>query len=68
MKIKQLFLAFAFFAFFASLDPLAPLYAAESPKQMNVLFIPSDDLNNDLACYGNPLVKSPNIDRLASQE
>jgi len=62
MKIKQLFLAFAFFA------SLAPLHADESPKQMNVLFIPSDDLNNDLACYGNPLVKSPNIDRLASQE
>lgn len=40
-----------------------PAYA-EKP---NVLFLICDDLNCDLACYGHPLVKSPNIDRLAKQ-
>lgn len=30
----------------------------------NVLLIVSDDLNVDLACYGHPQVKTPNIDRL----
>jgi iduronate 2-sulfatase len=38
-----------------------------SQAKMNVLFISVDDMNNDLCCFGNPLVKSPNIDRLASR-
>jgi uncharacterized sulfatase len=46
---------------------LACVAATAQQKTMNVLFISVDDMNNDLGCYGHPLVKSPNIDRLASK-
>jgi iduronate 2-sulfatase len=38
--------------------------AANQP--MNVLFIASDDLDNNLGCYGHPMIKTPNLDRLAA--
>src|SRR4051812_27102171 len=41
------------------------VFSADKPR--NVLLIVSDDLCVDLACYGHPLVKSPNIDRLAAR-
>ena len=34
-------------------------------EKKNVLFIIVEDLKNIMGCYGNPLVKTPNIDRLA---
>ena len=38
---------------------------AESARP-NVLMIAVDDLNPMLGCYGQPIVKSPHLDRLAA--
>jgi iduronate 2-sulfatase len=60
--ILRLFLSSLLFA------PLAMLQAADTPKQKpNVLFVVFDDLNNRLGCYGDPVAKSPNFDRLAAR-
>jgi arylsulfatase A-like enzyme len=35
-------------------------------KQPNILFIAVDDLRPELGCYGNEIIKTPNIDKLAA--
>ena len=56
------------FAIFALLTVCAatPSTAVAATK-LNVLFMICDDLNCDLGGYEHPTVRSPNIDRLASQ-
>ena len=50
--------------FAASLLSITTLFAADRP---NVLFIAVDDLRPELGCYGNTIVKTPNIDRIAAR-
>ena len=41
---------------------------AQAAKQPNIVFFFADDqTSSSLACYGHPLVKTPNIDRLAAE-
>jgi len=42
--------------------------AASPPKpKYNVLFLISDDLRPELGCYGNSIIKTPNVDSLAAR-
>ncbi|MFN0106187.1 MAG: sulfatase [Bryobacteraceae bacterium] len=52
---------------FLRLTAAMPLVAQGQPKP-NVLFILADDMGwGDLSCYGNPGMKTPHLDKLASE-
>jgi iduronate 2-sulfatase len=64
MKPRNKYFKFAMILVFA----IASSFVSAQKKQQskpNILFIAVDDLKPILGCYGNSLVKTPNIDRLA---
>lgn len=47
---------------------IASLHAADSTLKPNIVFIYADDWGwGDISCHGHPWLKTPNIDRLASE-
>lgn len=55
--------------FLAMLGTLAaPAVAQQQRRPPNVVMIYADDLGwGDLGCYGNPTIRTPNLDRLAAE-
>ena len=53
----------------AAISPVDHAAPASQPstRRPNVLLIMADDLNNDLSAYGHPIVRTPNLDRLAAR-
>jgi len=50
----------------ACLTAMSPSVAAEEPDRPNILFLLADDQRSDvLGCYGNKLINTPTLDRLA---
>src|SRR5262249_41312241 len=41
--------------------------ASAAPPPLNILFMIADDMNTALGCFGNPIVKTPNLNGLASR-
>jgi len=41
--------------------------SADKNQRPNILWILSEDMSQDQACYGNPLIKTPTIDKLARE-
>ena len=60
MRILRLFILVLLLLPFTAL-------AQDAPRKPNILMLCADDLNNALSCYGHPIVKSPNLDRLAAR-
>lgn len=63
INIKHLFFPGILILYFI----VQPVFAQQAGKKYNVLFIAVDDLNTDLSSYGHPMVKTPNLDRLAKR-
>ena len=54
-------------ACFVAIQVVTGVATGQDKPKLNVLYIVSDDLNNQLSCYGDKTVKSPRIDELASR-
>lgn len=52
---------------FACLLAAAPDPAAAANRRLNILWLVGENLSHDLGCYGEKLVRTPNLDRLAEQ-
>lgn len=67
MSKSQLLTLLLLVSLIALARPTKTTAADDEAERPNVLFLICDDLNCDLAGYGHPQVRSPNLDRLAAR-
>lgn len=67
--LSRIFALISSAALVLSLLPTVPAQnpTATSRLKYNVLFIIADDLRPELGTYGNPIIKTPNIDKIAAR-
>jgi len=67
--IRRLFRVAAFFAFCLAAVPTCPVEASEDqPQRPNVVVIIADDAGyGDVGHHGNPVLRTPHLDRLAAE-
>ncbi|WP_420147127.1 sulfatase [Spirosoma sp.] len=63
--IKPTIIALAASFFIASVSIQPPVVPSQSEQRPNILWILSEDISTDLACYGMPVVQTPVLDKLA---
>lgn len=64
--MNTMFANFWMWLFILILHVLEAGVFAVNSKQFNILYLIADDLRPTLGCYSDPVVRSPNIDQLAS--
>ncbi|GIW82559.1 MAG: hypothetical protein KatS3mg105_4366 [Gemmatales bacterium] len=55
------------FAVVTALGMVLPVYCGDQPKRPNILWIVAENISLDLECYGASHVKTPNLNRLATE-
>lgn len=51
----------------AAIRPVQPANQAIAEQRPNIIWILSEDISTDLACYGTPVVKTPVLDQFARE-
>jgi iduronate 2-sulfatase len=65
--MRQSFVTALVGAVLAAAAPALAQQRESANRRPNVLLVMADDLNNDIGTHGHPIVKTPNLDRLAAR-